>query len=33
MAHYNEINVQKLYIACKSLEDYINEKVEANEFR
>ena len=29
MAHYNEINVQKLYIACKSLEDYINEKVEA----
>jgi len=29
IAHYNEINVQKLYIACKSLEDYINEKVEA----
>jgi hypothetical protein len=29
MAHYNEINVQKLYIACKSLEDFINEKVEA----
>lgn len=29
MSHYNEINVQKLYIACKSLEDFINEKVEA----
>ena len=29
MAHYNEINVQNLYIACESLEDYINKKIEA----
>jgi hypothetical protein len=28
MAHYNEINVQNLYIACTSLEDYINDQVE-----
>lgn len=28
MSHYNEINVKKLYIACQSLEDYINQQVE-----